>query len=300
MKTLGIITTTFNRAYCLHRIYESLLRQANSDFMWFVVDDGSTDDTHSLINGYIAEGKIDITYLYQKNGGMTSARNLAYDKINTQINTIIDSDDWLEDDAVSTIIEFWNKNKNDNVAGIIALNRKVDGDSSGGKLPVDVKQCTLTVLHDKHKCTGDKKLIYRSAVSRKYPYPSFENEKSFPASYKFRLIDLSYEMLLLNKTVCVVDFNETGQTFNRINQYKKCPKGYAFYRNEMMRISNDPKYIIKQAIHYISSSKFAGNKSYINDSSKKFYVILCLPLGLIFHEYLKRTKRTSLGYKRKK
>ncbi len=294
MKTLGIITTTYNRDYCIHQVYESLKRQDCKDFMWLVIDDGSTDNTKKIIQKFIDEGIIEIKYIYHDNMGMTASRNVAYENIKTEINTIIDSDDWLEDGAVKRIIDFWYENKNETIAGIIALNKKTDGDTIGGKLPKGINQCTLTDLHEKYKCKGDKKLIYRSDISKKYPYPRFEGEKVFPASYKFRLIDLEYEMLLMNEAVCIVDINESGLSFNVFEQYAKNANGFAFYRNEMMRISKNPLYIVKEAIHYISSSKFANNEYYIRDASRKVYVILCLPFGLLLHYYIKNTKRKSL------
>jgi len=297
MKTLGIITTTYNRGYCIHQVYESLVKQECKDFMWLVIDDGSTDNTKEIIQKFIDENKIEIEYIYHDNMGMTASRNVAYENIKTKINTIIDSDDWLEDDAISKIINFWEKNNNKTVAGIIALNKKTNGNKIGKNLPNNVKQCTFTDLEQKYKCGGDKKFIYRSDISRKYSYPRFENENYFPASYKFSLIDLDYEMLLMNEYVCIVDINETGATFNRVNQYKTCAKGFAFYRNEMMRIWKRPLYIAKSAIHYISASKFAKDKYYIRNASNKKYVILCLPIGLLFHKYLQHTKRKSLKHK---
>ena len=293
MKTLGIITTTYNRDYCIHQVYESLRKQQCKDFMWLVVDDGSDDNTKEIIQGYIAEGIIEIEYIYQENQGMTAARNTAYENIYTEICTIIDSDDWMEDGGVEKIINYWKAYGSESVAGIIALNRRTDGDLSARNLPQGIKQCTLFDLHEKYKCKGDKKLIYRTDIAKKYPYPRFEGEKVFPASYKFRLIDLDYEMLLMNDTVCIVDVNESGLSFDILNQYRKNPKGFSFYRNEMMRISNNPLYRIRQAIHYIASSKFSNDSQYIRNASKKLYVLLCLPLGLIFYMYLKKTKRKT-------
>ena len=43
--TLTIFTPTFNRAYTLHLCYESLKRQTSKDFVWLIIDDGSTDNT---------------------------------------------------------------------------------------------------------------------------------------------------------------------------------------------------------------------------------------------------------------
>ncbi|WP_442594313.1 glycosyltransferase family 2 protein [Neobacillus sp. D3-1R] len=290
MKTLGIITTTYNRGYCIHQVYESLKKQKSKDFMWLVVDDGSIDNTKDIIQSFINEDIVQIEYLYQENKGMTGARNTAYKYIKTEINTIIDSDDWMAEDAVDKIINFWKKNKADGIAGIIALNQSVKGDIIGTEHPNNVHTCTYTELFDKYHGKGDKKLIYRSDLTRLYPYPEFTGEKFFPASYKFRLIDLNYKMLLMNEAVCIVDYNENSMSFDKVNQYRTCAKGFSFYRNEMIRISTDKKFIIKQTLHYIAESKLARNKSYIRDSAKKSYTIACWPLGILLYLFIKNTK----------
>ncbi len=70
MKTLTVFTPTYNRAYCLHQVYESLCRQTSKDFLWLVIDDGSTDHTKQLILCWKNENKIHIDYIYQNNLGM--------------------------------------------------------------------------------------------------------------------------------------------------------------------------------------------------------------------------------------
>ena len=52
MKTLTIFTPTFNRAYCLNGCYQSLIRQTNKDFVWMIIDDGSTDNTKELVRDW--------------------------------------------------------------------------------------------------------------------------------------------------------------------------------------------------------------------------------------------------------
>ncbi|MQT55446.1 glycosyltransferase family A protein [Pseudomonas sp. FSL R10-2398] len=44
---LTVVTATYNRAYTLPRLFDSLLQQTRMDFEWVVVDDGSTDETES-------------------------------------------------------------------------------------------------------------------------------------------------------------------------------------------------------------------------------------------------------------
>ena len=61
MSKITIFTPTYNRAYTLKKLYDSLLRQTNKDFEWLIVDDGSTDNTKDLINGFTKENKIKIS-----------------------------------------------------------------------------------------------------------------------------------------------------------------------------------------------------------------------------------------------
>lgn len=46
---LTVFTPTYNRAYSLPALYNSLIRQTDKRFVWMVVDDGSTDNTRNLI-----------------------------------------------------------------------------------------------------------------------------------------------------------------------------------------------------------------------------------------------------------
>ena len=108
-KTLTIFTPAYNRAHTIGRTYESLCRQTSKDFCWLVVDDGSVDNTKELVINWIKENKIPIRYIYQQNQGMHGAHNTAYRNIDTELNTCIDSDDYMPDDAVEKIIAFWNR-----------------------------------------------------------------------------------------------------------------------------------------------------------------------------------------------
>ena len=123
MKTLTVFTPAYNRAHTIGRTYESLCRQTCQDFEWLVVDDGSKDNTRELMEGWIQENKISIRYIYQENQGMHGAHNTAYENINTELNTCIDSDDFMPDDAVEKIVTFWKEHGSDKYAGLIGLDQ---------------------------------------------------------------------------------------------------------------------------------------------------------------------------------
>ena len=73
---ITVVTPTYNRAYILHKAYESLKKQTCKSFCWMIIDDGSTDDTDELVKKWINENEIDIYYYKKDNGGKASALNL--------------------------------------------------------------------------------------------------------------------------------------------------------------------------------------------------------------------------------
>lgn len=293
-KKLTVFTPTFNRGYILHKCYESLKRQTSKDFKWLIIDDGSTDDTRAKVEQWIEEKNIDITYIYQENQGMHGAHNTAYENIDTELNVCIDSDDYMADDAVEKIIEFWKNNKNKNIAGIIGLDAYEDGNIIGNKFPKELKKSTLFELYHKHGITGDKKIVYRTDITKQYPYPIFEGEKYVGLAYKYYKIDEEYELALMNEVLCIVEYMEDGSSKNMLNQYRKNPKGFAFYRLENMKNPKGSlKYKFKECIHYVSSSFISKDKKYINKSNKKLLTLLATPIGALLYIYIMKNTKTT-------
>ncbi|MEI4828905.1 glycosyltransferase family 2 protein [Bacillus sp. FJAT-53711] len=294
MKKLTIFTPTYNRAYCLHNCYESLKRQTCKDFVWLIIDDGSSDDTKELVSSWIAENCIEIKYHWQQNQGMHGAHNTAYEMINTELNVCIDSDDYMPDDAVENILSFWEKHGSDEVSGIIGLDSYTDGRIIGSKLPENLKRSTLFDLYNEHNVTGDKKLVYRTELTRKYPYPVFKNEKYVGLAYKYYMLDQQYEMLLMNEILCCVEYLPDGSSMNMLNQYRRNPKGFAFYRKELMKLPfASLLFKYRQAIHYVSSCLISKNRKFISETPYKILTFLATPLGIVLYCYvMTRTKET--------
>ena len=107
MKRLTVFTPTYNRAKVLHRVYDSLVEQTYTDFRWLVVDDGSADDTKSVIDAFMSEEKISIQYIYQENQGKHIATNRAVAMTETELFVIADSDDAFTPDALEKLVAAW-------------------------------------------------------------------------------------------------------------------------------------------------------------------------------------------------
>lgn len=287
MAIITVFTPTFNRAYCLNKCYESLARQTSKDFLWLIIDDGSTDNTKELVNSWIKENKISIRYHYQENQGMHGAHNTAYELIDTELNVCIDSDDYMPDDAVEKIVSFWKKYGSDKVAGIAALDSFTNGEVIGTYLPSDVKTSTHYNLYYKYGVKGDKKLVYRSELTRQYPYPLFQGEKYVNLAYKYSMLDKSYEMLLMNEVVCCVEYLSDGSSKNMLKQYRRNPKGFAFSRIETMKLPFvSTSFKFRQAVHLVSSSMIIGSWRFIKETPCKLLTLLALPFGMLMYVYI--------------
>lgn len=291
---LTIFTPTFNREKLLKRCYESLKKQSSNNFEWLIIDDGSTDNTKAIVESWIIENsKFKIRYIYQKNQGMHGAHNMAYENITTELNTCIDSDDYMPIDAVEKIDDFWNKYGSSEYAGIAALDSFQNGQIIGVKFPQKLKSCTLFDMYKKKGIKGDKKLIYRTELTKQYPYPIYEGEKYVGLDYKYHIIDHKHELLLMNEIVCNVEYQEDGSSLNMFRQYYTNPKGFAFYRVQNMK---NPKgninYKLKECIHYVASCLISKNKRFLFETPYKILTIVALPFGTALYLYIK--KKVSL------
>lgn len=285
---LTIFTPAYNRAYSLHRCYESLLKQSNKDFIWLIIDDGSTDNTSELVKSWQDKNnEFKIEYVYKENGGMHTAHNKAYELINTELNMCIDSDDYVANEAVDKILSFWNEHGSKDVAGIIGLDATFEDKIIGTCFDKNIKSTTLGgFLVNGGK--GDKKLVYRTEIIKQYPpYPEFEGEKYVSLGYKYLLCDQDYELLTLNEILCNVEYQIDGSSMNMFKQYLNNPKGFAFFRKVAMVSYPSLKRRFIECIHYVSSSMILKNKRYILESPKKVLTIIATPLGIVLTFYIK-------------
>lgn len=298
--TLTVFTPAYNRAHTIGRTYESLCRQTCKDFEWLIIDDGSTDNTRQLVDGWIAEDKIPIRYVYQENQGMHGAHNTAYKNIDTELNTCIDSDDYMPDDAVEQILKLWKEKGDERYAGIVGLDNADSGGLIGTAFPEGMTETTLTGFYTQGG-RGDKKLVYRTDVIKQYPdYPRFEGERYFGLGYLYLLIDQDYKLLTLNKPLVIVDYQLDGSSFSMYRQYWNNPKGFMFLRKEHMRYYTSLGHRLRSCTHYVSHCLRASCYGQLFSNPCPFLTLMVLPFGiaLYFHTRYKVTHHQVMNVKK--
>lgn len=288
MQQLTIFTPAYNRAHTLPRAFEALKEQSCKDFIWLIVDDGSTDNTKELVESFQKEDcGFQIEYIYKKNGGMHTAHNVAYQNIKTELNTCIDSDDMIGEEAVKKILDFWNEKGSEKYAGLLGYDTDFDGNVIGKGFPKGLETTTLSSYY-RNGGSGDKKLVLRTDIVNQYPpYPEYEGEKLVPLGTLYTLIDQDYEMRVLDEPLCRVEYQPDGSGASIFRQYKQSPRGFMYSRIMRMQYAESFTEAATGAIHYISSCIFAKERHFLKKSPKKLLTVLAIPFGVLLNIYIR-------------
>ena len=295
--TITVFTPTYNRAYCLHNGYEALCRQTLKDFIWLVVDDGSTDNTKELVEEWQKKDNgFEIQYLYKENGGLASGYNAAIAVMDTELSVCVDSDDYLADDAIEKVVKYWRANGSEIVAGIVGLDCTPDGEIIGDLLPNQKTVNLIDLLVGKYPLVnGDRKIFVRTDLYKSVaPMKEFPDERDFNPHYLHIKISKQYDFLVLNEKLCYVDYQTDGMTNTVFKQYLRSPKSFREQRLLDMSLKGVPFiFTAKKTIHYVSSC-ILSKQPCISASPRKLLTVLMYPFGVALTIYLKHTQREHI------
>lgn len=92
---ISVIVAAYNAERYIGRCLDSILAQTMSDFEIIVVNDGSTDGTPAILDGYASKDSR-VHVIHKENGGVASARQAGLDAAQGEYTIHADSDDWVE------------------------------------------------------------------------------------------------------------------------------------------------------------------------------------------------------------
>lgn len=281
-KLITVFTPTYNRAYILGKCHESLNRQTCKDFIWLIIDDGSTDITRELVHQWQnSENGYEIQYIYKENGGLHTGYNTAIANMNTELSVCIDSDDSMPEDGIEQILKIWDNIHDENIAGIVGLDFDQNGKLIGKLLPEadSINAATLLCIDG----IGDKKYVMRNDLLRSIaPMPVFPGEKNFNPHYFVIRLSQKYRFKPVNQCLCLVEYQADGMTANIWNQYRNSPNSFAELRRAILEVPGMTwRYRYKTAAHYVASSILAKSKCWLKYSPCKMLTILAYPLGVV-------------------
>ena len=240
---LTIFTPTYNRAYILENLYRSLQRQTCHEFEWLVIDDGSADDTRSLVEAWSREGNpFPIRYYYFENSGKPAEINRALDLAAGELFFTVDSDDLLTENAVELILQWADAMPQDDRFCALAGSH---GDMQGTPTnPIFGKPWLDATFFDRDSQSEnfigyDRPWVFYTDVHRKYKYPSFPGERFITEAVAWnRMANDGYQVRCFDDVIYLWEHQEDGYT-NSIKQvFLRNPRGYALWQKEWMEFQN--------------------------------------------------------------
>ncbi len=281
-KKVTVFTPAYNRAYTLGRLYDSLLAQTDNRFCWLIVDDGSTDNTEELVASWIKEKKIEIKYFKQENQGKPIAHNKGVELTKTEIFTCVDSDDYLKNDAIESILSAWDELPGDCI-GMVGYIERV-GVGVLTKCSDDtMKKGTLRYLYD-HGLSGDTILIFRSDVLKKYSFPKFKGEKFIPEAYLYDLLDQDGMLYLMKKAIYVCEYLLDGYTAGMAKLLYNNPQGYFCYIKQRLQLDMTIKQKFLDSTRYVGMGIAHKKKRIIRDAVYPGITTMAYPFGWLFYK----------------
>lgn len=282
-KRITIFTPTFNRAYVLCQLYESLKKQTNKSFIWLIVDDGSSDNTEELIDMWLIENVIEIRYYKQSNGGKQRAHNKGVELCDTELFFCVDSDDYITKDAVGLLIDTWDYIPNkERISGIVGLAGKDKRTPVGTSMPTGIRTSTLDDLYNKHRFRGDTALMYKTDILKKTPFYVEEGEKFIGEGYVYLQIDQHYSLYILDRIIYICEYLEDGYSTNVRKLIKDNPKGYMLLNKQSTLLSKTIKNRFKNSIKYMIGCILCKEKNPIRKAPNKGLALLAYPAAFLY------------------
>lgn len=283
---ITVITPTYNRKHTISKCYDSLINQTNKDFEWLVVDDGSIDNTKKTIDKFKKENKIDIKYIYKENGGKHTALNVGIKKAKGDLVLILDSDDYLRNDAIELVYKYWKKyHKNKKLCGMTFL-RKLSNPFYKDKM---FEECVSNMIEFKYNNNylADMCEVMRTDVLKKYPYPEFEKERFLSEVIVTGEIAKKYDTAYIPIEIYYTEYLDDGLSKNWFRLVVNNPLGAR--ANNIMFMDKRFKFSIrlKNCIMFNVFS-FIAHKKIIKETKMKFFAVLFYIPSFLVALYLKK------------
>lgn len=229
---ITILTPTYNRAYRLPALYESLMKQHGS-FEWLIVDDGSFDNTRSWVESIKEYSPFKIRYIYQENQGKHIALNTGISQALGDWIFIVDSDDYLCDHALEImtkdIVQYGDEYE------LCYRKTLVTGQMVGAY--IDEVKIVMSTTQASHVLKGDLAYLFKTSSLRQFPFPYISTEKFVPELYIWNKIsDCSQILFFPKKSIYFCEYLEDGYSKQFKEHLRKNPLGFlVFYRDQLRR-----------------------------------------------------------------
>jgi len=259
-----VYTPTYNRAHLLHRVYDSLMAQDERDFEWLIIDDGSTDNTATLVEDWVVKAPFPVRYVRQANQGKHIATNRAVELAAGEMFVIVDSDDWLANGALGILREAWGAIPDElkpRVANIAGLFLDPSEKPVTRLFPSDEFDCSSVDMEFRFGITGEIAMATRTEVRRQFPFPENVGRYCMP-SLVWNRIAAQYLTRYLNRPIQYKEYQQQGITLSGVHRkLGLSPESFRIRNRELLELPfNLPQKTRNKAMRmYIRASFHAAH-----------------------------------------
>lgn len=297
MSEITVVTPVYNRADKLVTLYSSLCAQSCKNFDWIIVDDGSTDNVSDVVQSF--HNEIGIKFISKKNGGKCSALNTALDYCESAYFFVVDSDDYLNPDAIEKVCLTINNIRNyKSIIGIVAYRVFKDGQISGRAFPKNKNSVGYNELNYHYNQDGETALIYQTKFLRMHKHKIVYDEHFLSEEIQYNEMDQLGNLWILREPLIVMEYLEDGLTNHYFENWINNPNGTKlllsskYMSNKGLtwidRVIKKIKTLIQYDVLVMNSRKFR-----IKESPNVFFSILCFPLAILVKKYVCKEKLTK-------
>ncbi|HGL1892625.1 TPA: glycosyltransferase family 2 protein [Streptococcus pneumoniae] len=213
---VSVIIPVYNVEKYLRRCLDSVVNQTYKDIEVILVNDGSPDNSKEICEEYVAKYS-NIQLINQKNAGLGAARNTGLQYITGNAVTFVDSDDWLELDAIEYYVASMKKSDADIV--VTQMIRKKEYFSNEGTNGMTIKEEVLNqeqFAKKYFKIDGNNieyyacAKLYKREIAREVKYPVGLFAEDVPAAFGY--IIRSQKIFYSTKVTYNYFFNDNSLT----------------------------------------------------------------------------------------
>ncbi|WP_294908985.1 glycosyltransferase family 2 protein [uncultured Ruminococcus sp.] len=293
---ITVFTPSYNRAATLPRAYECLKKQTYRNFEWIIIDDGSSDNTKEVVEGFKKENPFfDIIYVFQENQGKHVATNNAVRICRGNFFITLDSDDACTDDALEVFLDEWNKIPAENQSGYYGIScRTCDKNGVINGTPMNVPyidSCDLD-LKFKYKITGELWGMIRTDVMREFPFPVVEGYHYYPENIIWSSVGRKYKSRYINKALRYY-INDQENAVTNVDRKKATKEKFPMHLHYVNNCWDYRKYNRKRYLEHIvaiTRDGMANNytpkeiRKMVKPGFRRFLVTLFSPVGIFLYK----------------
>lgn len=292
---LTIFTPAYNRAHTLRKLFESSSIQKNKDFEWVIVDDGSVDETQSLVDEFVAINSIQIHYFKVSNGGKHRAINKGVVAAKGDLFMIIDSDDYLwNDNVVSSILskkEFLDKNNQ--FCALVGNRVTPEGKVIGTQIGYNILDSDFIDYRVNKKVIGDRAEVIKTSVMKEFPFPELEGENFITEGVVWNRMALKYKARYINEAYIACEYLPGGLTDSSFKLCDNNPNGVELMYSEASKLPDLPFLIrLKFAFYFWYLSYYSTNSFFTRLKKIGLKYIWLFPFAC-FVRYFKEKKNND-------